>query len=720
MHRKPLKASISILLSIALLPFLFIIFCSQTARAEKKQILAWWTFDWVVDDKIADKSGHFSDQIHGKYTHVKGVEGNALKFDGFRTYVHRQPDEVPQIAGDFTIEAWIALGEYPWFWAPLIELRNVAFEGFMFGIDKRGNLGMRVPETDKWQSYLSDQQLPLRTWTHIAAVYDEHKDLSFFVNGRLTNSFKIRASLITPKGTPLLIGRNYTQESWEDYQLTTTGFYSFFAGLIDELRIHNRILDPNEVQKIYRDSLPKQDPDLPERQFPKVHLEAGAFGAYYSKLDYYDDWDALWRVSDLADVLIRFDNMSGKLVFWRGTSFVPCWVTENGIWFTNEWLETWGPDVSSCAEPIMDRDCRFSHVRIIENHNARTVVHWRYALVDADYKFVAVDDDLRGEWCDEFYIIYPDSSGVRKMILHYSQPIRPHDWAEQIVVLPPGKTPTDVIDSPEITLVNMLGRKHSYAWDDDLPVVLNEPEGANIEVINLRSKYRPFLILPPGPFETSEMNKESPFFRTYSAQQGKEYRPDPVPSVFGWWNHWPIAQVPGDGRWVLYPDRASHFNLTTFLQWKDHSLTDRTKTRIMLQGLTDKDPEELVDLAKSWLQAPKARILEGEFNNIGYDQTEKAYIFQATSNGPPSLLHLELNATQDSPLINPALIIRGWGGFPVDVIIDDKPVPTGERCRIGHSSTWEGVNLVIWLKLESTSPVQLSIKPYYPEYPLTD
>ncbi|MBW2632356.1 MAG: hypothetical protein JRC90_11495, partial [Deltaproteobacteria bacterium] len=38
----------------------------------------------------------------------------------------------------------------------------------------------------------------------------------------------------------------------------------------------------------------------------------------------------------------------------------------------------------------------------------------------------------------------------------------------------------------------------------------------------------------------------------------------------------PIAQVPGDGRWVLNTDRASHFNLTTFLQWKDHKLTDRT------------------------------------------------------------------------------------------------------------------------------------------------
>lgn len=712
MHRKCLKVTKSILLSIALSTFLLIIFCCRTVKADEKNIIACWTFDRVVDNRIEDDAGNIYDQIYGKYTLVKGVEGNALKFDGFRTYIRRKAQDVPQITGNFTIETWIALGAYPWFWAPVIELRNAEFEGFMFGIDNKGYLGMRVPAADKWQSYLSDQQLPLRTWIHIAVVYDEKSRLSFFVNGRPKSSFIIKSNLIIPKGTPLLIGRNYTQEPWEDYQLTTTDFYSFFDGIIDGLKINSRALSSSEVQKAYLRSRPKHKPDLPDRQFPKVHRKSGAFGAHYTKLNYYDEWDALWRVSDLADVLIRFDNMSGKLIFWRGTSFVPCWVTENGIWFTNEWLETWGPDVCSCAEPLMDRDCRFSHVRIIENHDARTVVHWRYALIDAYYKFVAVGDDSRGEWCDEFYIIYPDYSGIRKMILHYSKPIRPHDWAEQIVVLPPGTKPAEVINSPEITLVNMRGQKHSYAWDDDLPVVLNEPEGANIEVINLKSKYRPFLILPPDSFETKEMKKESPFFRTYSAKQGKGYRPDSVPSVYGWWNHWPIAQVPGDGRWVLNTDHASHFNLTTFLQWKDHKLTDRTKTRIMLQGLTEKNPEELVGLAKSWLQAPKARILAGEFKNIGYDQTERTYVIQANNNGRPSLLHLELNAGQETPLVNPALIIKQWGRTPAEVYINDKPVPTGQLCRIGHASTLEGVNLVIWLKLESTRPVQLSIKPY--------
>ncbi|MCK7482604.1 MAG: hypothetical protein M0C28_39925 [Candidatus Moduliflexus flocculans] len=120
-------------------------------------------------------------------------------------------------------------------------------------------------------------------------------------------------------------------------------------------------------------------------------------------------------------MLVRFADNDCRLVFWRGTGFVPCWVTENGIWYTNEWTETWGSDVSSCANlswtgiavSVMSGSSRI--------RRARTVVQWRYALVDADYKFVAQDIDGRGEWAEEFYIIYPDAIGIRKIDLYYSK-----------------------------------------------------------------------------------------------------------------------------------------------------------------------------------------------------------------------------------------------------------------------------------------------------------
>lgn len=70
----------------------------------------------------------------------------------------------------------------------------------------------------------------------------------------------------------------------------------------------------------------------------------------------------------------------------------------------------------------------------------------------------------------------------------------------------------------------------------------------------------------------------------------------------------------------------------------------------------------------------------------------------------------KLNAGEENPLVNPAIIIKQWGRTPAEIFIDDKPVPK-EQIRMGQASTLDGVNLVIWLELESTSPVQLSIKP---------
>jgi len=116
----------------------------------------------------------------------------------------------------------------------------------------------------------------------------------------------------------------------------------------------------------------------------------GPFGPFYTRLKFYPQWDATWRVSDLADVVVRFDSLPIRFVFWRGTSYVPHWVTENGIWYNNEFNETW-TGVKGCGEPMSDKQCRYSHVRVIESTDARAVVHWRYALADVFYTIARTD-----------------------------------------------------------------------------------------------------------------------------------------------------------------------------------------------------------------------------------------------------------------------------------------------------------------------------------------
>ena len=683
--------------------------CCAGSQSFESDRICWWSFEEKRGNVVIDKAQRKEDPVYGPFDYVPGVQGRAIKLDGFRTYIKRDRLGSTEPSGSFTVESWIALASYPWSWAPVLDCSSPPFRGFFFGIDSEGRIGFKIASGSAWYDAVTTDRIPLRIWTHIAAVYDSDTKISLYINGREAGTLAVEGHYVPARYGTLTIGRNNRAKTWREFQLTTEEAYFFLDGLLDEVIITDRAKTRAEIRRACDAVEDPSAPALSDRnRLPVGPVGSGSFGAFYTRLDYYKEWDDLWRVSDVPDLYVRFDRSPVQLVFWRGTSFVPCWVTENGVWYLNEWLETWGGDVVSCAEPIMDRHCRYSHVRLIENTDARVVIHWRYALSDAFYTIAATGDDGRGEWCDEFHIIYPDQVGVRKMQLHYSKPERKHDWVEQIVVLPPGRYPDDVIETSGISLVNMSGEVHAYSWhDDDLNVEMPDPEGANISYVHLKSRYRPFIIVSPEPVDTVEGTWPSPFFRTYAAKMARGYRQDPVPSVYGWWNHWPVAQIPGDGRWVSTPDRPSHFNLTTFVQWRDYARTDKTRTRIMLQGMTEKRADGLVPLAKSWLKAPTMRVTSSGYRAEGYDPSERAYLVERTGSGDSSSCMFVLEASEKSPLVNPAIIVKNWGNLSATLTLDGVRRPSGKHFRQGIRRGPLGDDLIVWIELDLRKPVEI-------------
>lgn len=679
-----------------------------SGQVDQRSVFSHWSFDNDMPGLTAEQYQNGQDSLFGKYDYVAGVKGKALKFDGFRTYIKSTVKNQQVLSDAFTIESWIAPAAYPWSWCPVFDCSDQKKRGFFFGIDNLGHVGFNVATAASWYELKTKLAIPLREWTHIAAVYKANEQISIFINGENVASMKIEGAYVpTGNGSQATIGRNNYSQVWKEAQLTTPGAYFFLDGLLDEIFIYRIAKTGMEMKDEITGIGKLTKPALSERgNFPRGPKGSGTFGAFYSRLDYYKEWDDMWRVGNDPDVYVRFDSSPVQLIFWRGTSLVPCWVSENNIWYTNEWMETWGKDVVSCAEPCMDRQCRYSHVRIIENNDARVVVHWRYALADAFYNFVATADDGRGEWCDEYYIIYPDHVGVRKIELHYSKPERKHDWEEQIVLTPPGKYPSDLIEKESITLVNMKGEIKNYLWHGNLEKEMTEPKGANMSWVNLKSQFRPFFIVPPDPVNSVEGVWDSPYFRTYAANMaGKMYRPDSLPSIYGWWNHWPVTQIPGDGRWVVTPDKPGHFNLTTFVQWKEYSKTENTKTRIMLQGMTKGKARELVPLAKSWLHAPQMIISSRGFKGGIYDESERAFVLEKTEKSSTPL-ELIIKGSEDSPVINPAIIIKNWGNKPAIISIDGKQ---REDVRQSIRKGSEGDDIILWVRLERKEPVKISL-----------
>lgn len=660
----------------------------------QKNLLAWWKLEAVQDKKTPEKVGGKDDLITGNYKLVSGLSGQAIRFDGFTTMITRKAQDFPALDQDFSLEAWVAPAAYPWNWCPVVAQHQSQKAGFYFGLGPRGEVGLGLALNGRWQMIISEEKIPLRKWSQIAVSFNHERGVTIYINGEPVKEEKVSGKFVQATDSDLVIGMNYEKVIPSDPvrpQATLPARYSF-DGIIDEVRIYGLALDKTRLSQSYASSGQVSEPDIPARIMPSGRTGPGRFGAYYTKLKYYEEWDALWRVGDYADVVVEFDNSPIRVVFWRGTRYSPVWVMENGQWMADQSAESF-TDEDGCFEHMLDAKCLYSHVRIIENTPARVVVHWRYIPVSVRQKLSQVNE-LTGwpDAVDEYYTFYPDGIGVRKVIMYTSgKPLGPQ---ETIILCQPGTRPEDNVNMEAVTLVNLKGQSQVYSWAAGPPKLDPEkPVNPVIQVINLRSKAKPFLIFEPGCR-----------MRVF----GIEVRGNVSP--FPWWNHWPVAQILSDGRYAQAPDRASHFSLA----WGGppiHKGEGLAYWATWIYGTTVVSPEKLADLARSWIKAPELVLSSGNFEFLGYDLSQRTYVLKANDPGRPASLKGVMKASPEQPLNNLCLVIKDWGETGVQVLIDGKRQENGKGFRLGTIRKMEGSDLVIWVEKKSSKPINIEIQP---------
>ncbi len=659
--------------------------------------VAGWSFDGDTSVAVRDGSGAVLDSLIGAGTFAPGVKGRCLVLDGMTAYVERQAPRVPRISGPFSVEAWIALGAYPLDWAPVVDLHDPDRSGFFFGIDAHGRPGLAVRAGNQWQQLTAPGSIPLREWHHIAGVFDPAVGMKLFLDGRMIAGQMVEGAFEPPDKLDLLIGRHRFKAKPEGAIRpdSTAEVFDFLDGAIDELKIHATALTGAEIAREVREANVPSLVPLAPRVLPTGPPGPGPFGAFYTRLKFYPQWDATWRVSDVADVVVRFDSLPIRFVFWRGTSYVPHWVTENGIWYNNEFNETW-TGVKGCGEPMSDKQCRYSHVRVIESTDARAVVHWRYALSDVFYTIARTDPATGlGDWTDEIHTIYPDGTAVREINLHSSQPAEPHEWHEGIIVMGPGFSPETALEPAGLTMANAAGETVTYSWKDEAPPRNpGKPAHASIHLVNTRSRFKPFAIVRP---------QDNPSFDIYAGEMRRDV------SMYPWWNHWPAATFPSDGRYAMAADRTSHSSLT-HMSWAAYKTGPQLMTKIMLTGLTDAPVDRLVTLQRSWANPAPVQVHESDSWSAGYDPAQKAYVIEKKGDKADAAT-IEIGASAKSPLVNPALVLKNWGDRPATVTVDGSALPLGPDCRLGRNRTLEGTDLVVWLHRDASQPVVIRIAP---------
>jgi hypothetical protein len=680
---------------------LLLLVCLETPLLGRdKGLVAWWKFDQIKNNKTPDSVSQIEDTIEGNFKSSSGVVGSALKLDGFTTCVIRRAGNSPQLADKFSLESWLALATYPWNWCPIISQKKGNEAGFYFAVGPRGQLSLQIAVDGKWQECTSpDFAIPLRKWAHVVAVYDSAEGITIYLDGNQVGKLEVKGKATFAPDIDLRIGMNHekVKPAYIHREHGTLPDWFSLDGIVDEIKIYDQAIAPEQVIASYSKNRPNVDPDLPLRLMPSGPPGPGRFGAYYCKLKYYDEWDALWPVDSHPDVVVRFDNSAARVVFWRGTRYSPVWVTENGLWMADQSVEAWGvgpEDKEGCFEHMQDRHCRYSHVRIIENNAARVVVHWRYAPVSS-HNHLWKEDEKTGWacWVDEYYFIYPDQMGIRKVSWKKGSLGEPCQFQETLPLLQPGQRQKDVMNVDFAYVGNMKGESRTFSYVEN-PKVKDkwEPRNFNMQLINFRSKYKPFIIFEPG----GQMYIFDRNIKELEEGTGCD--------------HWPVGLMRCDGRTNQAFDRPTHFLSFPITDPPVHESEDRCWWN-GLYGLADRPFDQLMLIAKSWLSAPPVALGGQGFSFLGYDRSERAYKIVRSNNEADSSLEMKIKAGKESPLYNPALVIMNWGEKKPELRIDGKLITPGKNFRYGYNHRLEGTDLIVWLQFESISPCLLQITP---------
>ena len=436
----------------------------------------------------------------------------------------------------------------------------------------------------------------------------------------------------------------------------------------------------------------------PLYQLPSGTKGPARFGAYYTTLAYDPEWDRRWRIGEHADVVVRFDDGGHRFVFWRGTSYIPHWVTDNDIWYNNEFLERRGKScgLKGCVEPMSDKQCRYSHVRIIESNEARVVVHWRYAPVDVQYTLPYIDEESGwGDWADELYTIYPDGTGVRKAVLHTTKPDDFSEWHEAIILNQPGTLPTENIEATAVSLSNNKGETVDYTWGEEGgPAEFeNMPEDCSIQMINLKSEMKPFTIVDPRGLRITVFRGHAPG------------------SIFHHWDHWPVSQDKSWTRGATSTAKPSHSSLFNLRDWQEYARTENSITRLMLHGLSDKKAGDLAPMARSWLTPPPLKVTGSGYTAEGYDPTERAYVLSKEGGDPTGAVTFSIEADEEHPVVSPAFVVKNWGEHGATLEINGKGMPCGRDVRCGLRPAPEATDLIVWVRMDARATTDFCIKP---------
>ncbi len=310
------------LAALTLCAFVVSVVPDPVVYAGDPTLVGWWKFDEGAGITARDSSSYGNDgTLIGDPRWVTGQIGSgALSFDGSDGLVEASESPVLDIDSTLTITAWVNLTNLSTYYfvvckSPSGTAASNYPGNYEFRIQSATGLlefGHQTAQGQEYVFYPSTTAITSGQWYHVAVTFLKGDRVEFYVNGESAGGADQTANFGILNDEPIRIGGRKDN-------------YSFFNGLIDDVRIYSRVLTPEELPDVLRGKGPNAEladnpsPTDEQTDVPRDTVLAWEPGEFAATHDVYfgtafDDVNGASRANPMG-VLVSQDQ--------TGTTFDP-------------------------------------------------------------------------------------------------------------------------------------------------------------------------------------------------------------------------------------------------------------------------------------------------------------------------------------------------------------------------------------------------------------
>ena len=215
-------------------------------------LIAHWEFDEGSGTIARDSSGKGHDgTLQGDPQWVAGMIGSgALSFDGTDGLVEAGDDASLSLTDALTITAWVWVHDLNTnYFLVCKQPSGTAGDNYPGNYEFRTEVnsgalqfGHQETEGEQFTFYTSDSSIAVEQWHHVAVTVTKGDLVEFYIDGVAAGSSEQSTNFGVLNDEPVRIGGRKDG-------------YSFFNGLLDDIRLYDRTLSAAQIQKLF-DGIP--------------------------------------------------------------------------------------------------------------------------------------------------------------------------------------------------------------------------------------------------------------------------------------------------------------------------------------------------------------------------------------------------------------------------------------------------------------------------------